>query len=56
MKGKVKLMKDNDDIQALRKKQVERIKDCITKIVNEYPDYYKDKEYAQKFLNKDNKK
>lgn len=46
-------MKDNVDIQEIKKKQVKTIKECITKIVNKYPDYYKDKEYAQKFLNKD---
>ena len=48
------VMKDNIDIQKIKKKQVEQIKDCITKLVNKYPDYYKDKEYAQKFIDKKN--
>lgn len=46
--------KDNYNIEKIKKKQVKNIKDCISKVVNKYPDYYKDKEYAQKFLNKDN--
>lgn len=48
-------LKDNIDIKEIKKKQVEQIKDCITNLVNKYPDYYKGKEYAQKFLNKDKK-
>lgn len=47
--------KDNYNIEKIKKQQVENIKDSIIKIVNKYPDYYKDKEYAQKFLNIDKK-
>lgn len=49
-------MKDNIDIQEIKNKQVKQIKDCIIDLINKYPNYYKDKEYAQKFLNIDKKK
>ena len=42
MKGKI-------DIDLIKKKQVEKIKRCIIKLVNEDNEYYKDKEYAKYF-------
>lgn len=43
-------MKDNFDIEKIKKEQVEKIKDSIKKVVNEDKNYYKDKEYAKPFI------
>jgi len=47
----MRIMKLKDDVEKIKKKQVEEIKDCITKLVNKYSDYYKDKDYAKKIKN-----
>ncbi len=43
-------MEDNSNLENIKKKQVEDIKECIKKIVNDDKEYYKDKKYAKKFL------
>ena len=44
MKARKKVeMKDNFDIEKIKKEQVEKIKDSIKKVVNEDKNYYKDK-------------
>lgn len=43
-------MKDNYDIEKIKKEQIEKIKDSIKKVVNEDKEYYKNKEYAKYFL------
>ena len=36
-------------IDKLKEEQVCKYSSCIRNLINRYPDYYKDKEYAQTF-------
>lgn len=38
-----------EQIDKLKEEQVYKYSSCIRNLINKYPDYYKDKEYAQAF-------
>ena len=39
-------------IDKLKNEQVEKYSICIKSLINKYPEYYKDKDYAQVFNKK----
>jgi len=39
-------------IDKLKEEQVNKYSSCIKNLINKYPDYYKDKDYARVFINK----
>lgn len=39
-------------IDKLKGQQVEKYSSCVRKLVQKYPEYYKDKDYAKEFYKK----
>ena len=42
------ILKDNYDIEKIKKEQLKKIKDCIEKVMDEDKEYYKAKNNATK--------